>query len=98
MVNFTQMTWLDISPDDPDRLAAFYDFKVLHGFEITGVEPISDVAARVTFAVAYELFAGEVETKEITAMVIKEVAPWTTSPEGQWGVNPTSTLREVDVD
>ena len=98
MVNFTQITWLDSSPDAPDELAAFYDFKLLHGFEISGVEQITDVAARVTFSVAYELFAGEIETKEITAMVIKEVAPLSPSPEGQWGVNPISTLREVDVD
>ena len=96
MLAYTQLTWAD--RDDPaGTLAAFYDFKTLKGFEIIRTEPVSDIMTDVTLVVKYEAITNQVDTKEITARVIKEIAPFDPSPQGQWGVNPISTLRETDV-
>jgi hypothetical protein len=66
------------------------------GFEIEDVLINSPVSTDITFVVQYEAIPNEVETKRITARVIKEIAPYEPSPQGQWGVNPISALRQED--
>lgn len=98
MAEFAQKTWLSEEPDPVGILAAWYDFKTLLGFEVTSVSPVSAVTRDVTFVVRYEAFTNQVETKRITARVVKETAPYTPSEEGDWGVNPISALAEEDVE
>lgn len=98
MVNLSQLTWVDRQSDPAGTLEAWYDFKVLRGFEVTRIEAISEVTTDVTFEVAYEAFTNEIERNEITARVIQEAGPLDPSPQGQWGVNPSSALREIGIE
>jgi len=97
MINFSQKTWVSNESDPVGSLEAWYAFKTLKGFEITKTDKISDVITDITFKVYYEMITNQIDKKEITARVIKESAPMTTSVQGQWGVNPTSTLGEKDI-
>ncbi len=98
MAELAQKTWLNDEPDPAGVLEAWYDFKILLGFGVMGVGAVSDVTSDVTFVVQYEAFTNQIETKQITARVIKETAAFTPSEEGDWGVNPISALAEEDVD
>lgn len=98
MASFAQKTWLSTRTDPAELLAAWYDFKTLKGFEITGVQEISNVTYDITFVVQYEAMTNQISRKQITARVIKETAAHTPSEQGQWGVNPVSAIRETDID
>ena len=97
MVSLSQKTWVSNEPNPASTLKAWYDFKTLKGFEIKNTKTISDTTKDITFIVYYEAVTNQIDKKQITARVIKETAPYTPSVQGQWGVNPTSTLREEDV-
>ncbi len=98
MASFAQKTWLSTETDPTGLLAAWYDFKTLKGFEITSVEKVSNVTYDIAFLVQYEAATNQISKKQITARVIKEITAYTPSEQGQWGVNPTSAIREIDVD
>jgi hypothetical protein len=98
MVKWSQMTWADGEPDPAGVLEAWYDFKTLKGFEIKDVEVVSEVTTDITFVVHYEAIPNQISKKQIAARVIRETAPYEPSPQGEWGVNPISALRETDVD
>lgn len=98
MADLATKTWLSNESDPAASLAAAYDFKTLLGFEVTSLDAVSDVTSDVTFVVQYEAITNEVAKKQITAKVIKESAPFTTSAQGEWGVNPISALAETDID
>lgn len=97
MVTFAQKTWVSVEPDPAGLLEAWYDFKTLKGFEIKDVKKVSEVATDITFIVQYEAVTNQISKKQIVAKVIKETAPYTPSQQGQWGVNPLSALREMDI-
>ena len=98
MVSFSQKTWVSGESDPAGILEAWYDFKTLKGFEIKDAMTTgNDVSKDVTFVVYYEAFTNQIDKKQITARVIKETAAYTPSAQGQWGVNPTSALREDDI-
>lgn len=94
MVEFTQETWLEKKGDPAKDLSHNYDFKKLKGFKINETKKVGNTTADITFTVQYEAFEGKAETHKITARVIKESAAYTPSEDGNWGVNPISTLRE----
>lgn len=98
MAAFAQKTWLSTEADSAGLLEAWYDFKTLKGFEITNVKEVGNVTTDITFIVQYEAVTNQISKKEITARVIKETAAYTPSEQGQWGVNPTSAIRETDID
>lgn len=97
MVKWSQKTWTDGEPDPAGLLEAWYDFKTLKGFEIKDVEIVSEVTTDITFVVHYEAIANQISKKQIAARVIRETAPYEPSLQGEWGVNPISTLAEEDV-
>ena len=97
MVNFSQKTWVSNDPNPAGTLKAWYDFKTLKGFKIDKIERTSEVVNDITFTVWYEAITNQIDKKQITARVIKEIAPYTPSTQGKWGVNPTSAQREEDV-
>jgi len=96
MASCTQKTWSSKEKDPAGVLEAWYSFKTLKGFEVTNLKKVSDVTSDITFIVEYEAITNQISKKQITARVIKETAPYTPSEKGQWGVNPTSALREED--
>ena len=98
MASFAQKTWLSNKTDPAGLLEAWYDFKTLKGFEITNVKKISNVTTDITCIVQYEAVTNQISKKQITARVIKETAAYTPNEQGQWGVNPTSAIREIDID
>lgn len=98
MASFAQKTWLSTEADPAGLLEAWYNFKTLKGFEITNVQKVSNVTYDITFVVQYEAVTNQISKKQITARVVKETAAYTPSEQGQWGVNPTSAIRETDID
>lgn len=98
MASFAQKTWLNNETDPAGLLKAWYDFKILKGFEITNVKKVSNVTTDITCIVQYEAVTNQISKKQITARVIKETAAYTPNEQGQWGVNPTSAIREIIID
>jgi len=98
MASFAQKTWLSNKTDTAGLLEAWYDFKTLRGFEITNVKKVSNVTNDITCIVQYEAVTNQISKKQIIARVIKETAAYTPNEQGQWGVNPTSAIREIDID
>jgi len=98
MASFAQKTWLSNQTDPAGLLEAWYDFKTLKGFEISNVQKVSNVTYDITFVVQYEAVTNRISKEQITARVIKETASYTLSEQGEWGVNPTSAIREMDID
>lgn len=98
MISFAQKTWLSKETDPVGLLEAWYDFKTLKGFKITNVKKVSNVTTDVTCIVQYEAMTNQISKKQIIARVIKETAAYTPNEQGQWGVNPISAIREIDID
>ncbi len=98
MASFTQKTWLNNETDPTGLLEAWYDFKTLKGFEITNVEKVSNVTTDITCIVQYEAITNQISKKQITARIVKETEAYTPNEQGQWGVNPTSAIKEIDID
>lgn len=99
MVNYVQLTWKDSMNDPVGDLESWYSWKTpLKGFEIISVTETSDVTSDIVFTVQYEAVEGQITKKQITARIIKETGPLTPSVQGQWGVNPSSTYNEKNVD
>lgn len=92
MAEHTQKTWRHTTARAAEMLEGWFGFRELKSFQLQGVSYESPVCARVTAVIKYRF--GDVVTKSITAMVIREKAPFRTDPEGDWGVNPSSALRE----
>ncbi|HUV75789.1 MAG TPA: hypothetical protein VMW00_03940 [Dehalococcoidales bacterium] len=92
MAEFTQMTWRSENENPAQMLENAYGFKDLLGAEIIKKSEVSDVMVDITATIYYRI--AKVEKKSITARVIRETAPNKPDPEGKWGVNPISTLRE----
>lgn len=97
MSNFAQKTWVSNETDSEELLETWYDFKNLKGFEITNVEKVSETTIDITFTVQYEATTNQISKKKIIARVIKEIAPYKPSEQGEWGVNPTSAIREENI-
>ncbi|MBA7490112.1 hypothetical protein ES702_00646 [subsurface metagenome] len=93
MAQFTQKTWNSKEKNPAEFLDVWYELKDLLGAEIIKKSTVSDVTVDITATVYYAV-GSKIETKKITARVIREVAAYTPSPKGEWGVNPISTLRE----
>lgn len=82
--------------DIAGQLKSSYDFKVLVGFEIQSVTRVSDVAADVTYAIWYDSEFSGMESKVVTAKVLKMTADGSLNRNGEWGVNWISALKEED--
>ncbi len=87
MVDFAQTHWVAREKEPIELLKAWYDFKDLKSFSLKKIGASNGVVARITCVVKYEAFTNKIDTKEITANVIKE--------NGKWGVNPLSVLQET---
>jgi hypothetical protein len=93
MAGYTQKTWLSNQIDPADLLKNWYDFKDLLGAEIIKRIVVDTCVEKITAKIYYK-FEGKVYVKLITALVIAESAPMHHDPNGLWGVEPASCLRE----
>ena len=91
MVKFTQKTWQSNQQDPAKYLFNAFGFKNLLGAEITKKETIGEANIKIE-AIIYYALGPEIEKKKGTANIICETAPDTPDPNGEWGVNPISTL------
>jgi hypothetical protein len=106
MEKFVQKTWRHNQKDPREMLRAWYGFKDLLGVEIMhksavqdffsvsplhNLIPVHGVIVEITATISYAV-GPNIETKTVTARMIREAAPYTPSPKGQWGVNPVSIL------
>ena len=93
MAQFTQKTWYGKENNPAQILDASYGSRDLLGAKIIKKSTVSNVTVDITATVYYAV-GSKIETKEITARVVREIAAYVASPRGKWGVNPISALRE----
>ena len=96
MAEYLQVTWLSKQRNPQKGLRDLFFAKKLkesHIKESTKVCGfIFDVKVRVRYTIAHKS-----KVVEINARVLRETAPYVPCiDEGKWGVNPISTLREVN--
>ncbi|RJQ54068.1 MAG: hypothetical protein C4521_04235 [Actinobacteria bacterium] len=96
MLKFTQITWRKGESNPAEMISAWHDFKTLKGFKILKVKRTTSVANDINYVIWYEAQANKIQSKLVTARVIKEAGAYTPSASGVWGVNPVSTLGERD--
>lgn len=97
MVKHTQKSWLSMKKDQgydsSEAISVMYDFKDLLGAKILNTKHVSNVIADIDLRVQYALGA-DVKTVTMQVRLMRESASLQPSPSGDWGVNPSSTLRE----
>ncbi len=93
MTKFTQKSWNETQKNPAEMLEGLFGFKQLLGAKIVSKNIISDTAVDI-IATIYYAIGSDIAEKNITAKIIRESAPFTPSSNGDWGINPTSILRE----
>ena len=83
MYEVSQESWK--SRNKEDLLEAWYDFKDLKSYKIIKISG-NDTAKQVSVECEYDMGSLGVKKCTVTANVINE--------NGEWGINPTSTLKE----
>ena len=78
MVKYTQITWRNNERKPEEVLDAWFDFKDLIGAKIIHKSVVSNVVVDITVEIYYTISA-DVETKKITARIIRETEPYKTS-------------------
>lgn len=94
MLRCTQLTWRSSTHSPASYLSDMFGFKRLIGFRELRTSMTSAVMANVTCEITYEAIANQLETKLVTATVIRESGPEQPSTSGTWGVNPISVTGE----
>jgi hypothetical protein len=93
MKKFTQKSWIETQKNSAEMLEGLFGFKQLLGAKIVSKDIISDVAVDIIATIYYSI-GSDIAEKNITAKIIRENAPFTPSSSGDWGINPTSILKE----
>lgn len=93
MVKYTQITWRSNEKNPKEVLDAWFGFKDLIGAKITHKSEGNNVTVDIAAEIYYTIGAN-VETKKITARIIREKEPYKPSADGDWGINPISILKE----
>ena len=92
MARYCQISWIDMLSYEPEK-ALFSQFRhKLLSAKILKTEKISDV----TRDISVEIYYKDINIKRRIrrkARLICELAPMQPSPDGTWGVNPTSMIR-----
>ena len=88
-----QKTWLSEESDPITTLDAWFGFRDLLGAKITGKEIISNVMVNVKATIYYRV-GSSISKTTVTARIVRELAPYVPDPNGEWGINPASLLRE----
>lgn len=83
------------TPSSPaEILEDRYGLSDLEQVRVEKIERLGDCAVDITAVLHYTEWGSGQKRQRITARVICEVGIRKPSPDGQWGVNPVSALRE----
>lgn len=91
MLKYCQISWRTLLPDAEKTLYFQFRNKLLSA-KILKTEKVSDV----TRDISVEIYYKDINIKRRIrrkARLICETAPMQPSPNGEWGVNPTSMMR-----
>ena len=91
MARSAQITWLSNNESPHEWLEASFGFRELLSFEIVDEKTISAVVSDVTVNVRYRMGDNE-QDASMTLRLICEVAPYSPSVDGTWGVNPKTAM------
>lgn len=95
MICYCQLSWLGITQFSPSIqkkiLFAQFRYKLLDA-KILKTEKISDATRDISVEIYYKDINIKKRIKR-KARLICEKAPMQPSPEGTWGINPTSMIR-----
>jgi hypothetical protein len=95
MLENSQITWRSRGRNKSiDLLKGWFYLKDLTTFKILKTEKISDSCVDMTLKISYLYYISNLKETKIKARVICETGPYKPDPEGKWGVNPISILRE----
>lgn len=96
MADYIQITWLSKQKNPQNEIRGLFFAKKLKEAHIIKSEKVCgfivDVKVRLRYSISHKS-----RVVEVNARVLRETAPYVPSVnEGKWGVNPVSTLREVN--
>ena len=89
MVELAQISWVGAMPDPEEMIKAMYGFKPIEAVLIKWAM-LSDVAYAAIVNLNYTIARGVATEAQFDARVICEKGYLVPSPDGTWGVNPTS--------
>ena len=93
MLDSCQLTWLENTPFHPLQFMKerFIDALPMQSYVIKNIEAKTDCCVDVTVMINYRV---KMNRKRLIVMrLIKELAPFEPSVDGEWGVNPISAIR-----
>jgi len=97
MVDYLQLSWVSKQRNPKKQVKGLYSLKKLKEAHIVKSKTIAGFMVDITLEVRYTV-AKRSKTVNIIARIMKETAPYKPSiDEGQWGLNPISTLRETEI-
>ena len=94
MLESTQKTWRSKENNNSEMLKSWFYLKDLLTFKVLRIEAISDSCVDILLSIRYVFSDSELKETKIRARIICETEPYKPDPEGMWGVNPISMLRE----
>jgi hypothetical protein len=89
MLRWTQQTWKQSVPSPRIVLRSMFVYKPTM-IELAGTKLLSEVAFEASLNITYEIARGVDKVMPVKATVVKETSEMVPSPDGTWGVNPTS--------
>lgn len=91
----SQKTWRSKVENNAERLFDFFGHKALLEYKITGMNEVSGCCTDVYVEIIYTIGTHPgIQTGLIEARLLKEMKEYQPSVDGEWGVNPISTLKE----
>ena len=94
MLLYTQKTWRSKENNSGEMLKNWFYLKDLLTFKILKRNQISESCVDVLLSIRYVFGDSKLKETKIRARVICETEPYKPDPEGTWGINPISILRE----
>ena len=94
MLKHTQKTWRSKGNNNSEMLKNWFYLKDLLTFKVLRIEAISNSCVDILLSIKYVFGDSKLKETKIRARVICETEPYKPDPEGAWGVNPISILRE----
>lgn len=90
----TQITWHSKKMNNVKMLSDLFGVKKLQDYKIVETNAISNCCTDIEVLITYS--TSEMPDKKVTIKprLLKEIKEYRPSPDGRWGVNPISALRE----
>lgn len=95
MYSLSQKTWA--TRNDAAVLAGYFGKKDLERWSIGDAEMARPTVFRLPMTLTFKLDGQSFEVSA-SAMVLCEAGPYQPNPDGQWGINPISMLRQTVMD